>query len=85
MGCTFQACIFQTFTYFPGWTYSGRKEATRDDAVSVPAYNLFSLGARMTPGGEQGRVTLRLFADNILDKRYWKDTGAQTMEIPSSI
>jgi iron complex outermembrane receptor protein len=60
----------------PGWGYTGRKEATRDDAVSVPGYNLFNLGARYTPGGEQGRVTLRLYADNITDKRYWKDTGA---------
>jgi iron complex outermembrane receptor protein len=60
----------------PGWSYTGRKEATRDDAVSVPGYNLFNLGARYTPGGEQGRVTLRLYADNIADKRYWKDTGA---------
>jgi iron complex outermembrane receptor protein len=59
-----------------GWSYTGRKEATRDDAVSVGGYNLFNLGARYTPGGEQGRVTLRLYADNILDKRYWKDTGA---------
>jgi iron complex outermembrane receptor protein len=60
----------------PGWSYTGRKEATRDDLVSVPGYNLFNLGARYTPGGEQGRVTLRLYADNIADKRYWKDTGA---------
>ena len=60
----------------PGWGYTGRKEATRDDAVSVSGYNLFNLGARYTPGGEQGRVTLRLYADNITDKRYWKDTGA---------
>jgi len=61
----------------PGWSYTGRKEATRDDLVSVPGYNLFNLGARYTPGGEQGKVTLRLYADNIADKRYWKDTGAQ--------
>jgi len=60
----------------PGWSYAGRKEATRDDAVSVPGYNLFNLGARYTPGGDGGRVTLRLYADNITDKRYWKDTGA---------
>jgi iron complex outermembrane receptor protein len=60
----------------PGWSYTGRKEATRDDLVSVPGYNLFNLGARYTPGGEQGRVTLRFYADNITDKRYWKDTGA---------
>jgi len=59
----------------PGWSYTGRKEATRDDTVSVPGYNLFNLGARYTPGGEQGHVTLRLYADNITDKRYWKDTG----------
>jgi iron complex outermembrane receptor protein len=60
----------------PGWSYTGRKEATRDDAVSVASYNLFNLGARYTPGGEAGRVTFRLYADNITDKRYWKDTGA---------
>jgi iron complex outermembrane receptor protein len=60
----------------PGWSYSGRKEATRDDAVSVSGYNLFNLGARYTPGGERGKVTLRIYADNIADKRYWKDTGA---------
>ena len=60
----------------PGWSYTGRKEATRDDAVSVSSHNLFSLGARYTPGGEKGRVTVRLYADNITNKRYWKDTGA---------
>lgn len=60
----------------PGWGYTGRKEATRDDAVSVGGYNLFNLGARYSPGGEQGRMTFRIYADNILDKRYWKDTGA---------
>jgi iron complex outermembrane receptor protein len=60
----------------PGWSYTGRKEATRDDMVSVPSYNLFNMGARYMPGGEGGHVTLRLFADNITDKRYWKDTGA---------
>jgi iron complex outermembrane receptor protein len=60
----------------PGWSYTGRKEATRDDAVSVPGYNIFNLGARYSPGGEQGRMTFRIYADNIADKRYWKDTGA---------
>jgi iron complex outermembrane receptor protein len=60
----------------PGWSYTGRKEATRDDVVSVRGYNLFNLGARYTPGGEEGRVTFRIYADNIADKRYWSDTGA---------
>ena len=60
----------------PGWGYTGRKQATRDDVVAAPGYNLFNMGARYTPGGERGRVTLRLYADNITDKRYWKDTGA---------
>ena len=60
----------------PGWSYTGRKAATRDDVVSVSGYNLFSMGARYTPGGEKGHVTFRLYADNITDKRYWKDTGA---------
>ncbi len=46
----------------PGWSYTGRKEATRDDAVSVSGYNIFNLGARYTPGGEQGHMTLRLYA-----------------------
>jgi iron complex outermembrane receptor protein len=60
----------------PGWNYSGRKEATRDDAVSVPGVNIFNLGARYTPGGDQGRLTFRIYANNIADKRYWSDTGA---------
>jgi iron complex outermembrane receptor protein len=60
----------------PGWSYTSSKEATRDDEVNVGGYNLFNLGARYSPGGEKGRVTLRLYADNILNKRYWKDTGA---------
>ena len=59
----------------PGWDYTGRKDATRDDAVSVSGYNIFNLGARYSPGGEHSHVTLRMYADNILDKRYWKDTG----------
>lgn len=60
----------------PGCNFASRKEATRDDTVSVPSYNLFNLGARYTPGGEQGRVTFRIYADNIANKRYWSDTGA---------
>ena len=60
----------------PGWSYSSRKEATRDDAVSVPSVNLFNLGLRYTPGGEQGRMTFRIYANNVADKRYWSDTGA---------
>ncbi len=60
----------------PGWSYTSRKEAMRDDTVSVPSYNLFNLGARYTPGGEQGRVVFHIYADNITNRRYWSDTGA---------
>ena len=60
----------------PGWSYTSRKEATRDDLVGVGGYNLFNLGARYSPGGENGHLTFRMYAENILDKRYWKDTGA---------
>lgn len=60
----------------PGWGYTGRKAATRDDLVSVDGYNLFNFGVRYAPGGEFSHVTFRLYADNIADKRYWKDTGA---------
>jgi iron complex outermembrane receptor protein len=60
----------------PGWNYSGRKAATRDDLTSVSGYNVFSVGARYSPNGDDGHVSFRLYADNVLDKRYWKDTGA---------
>ncbi len=60
----------------PGWNFSSRNEATRDDTVSVPSYSVFNLGASYTPGGEQGRVTFHLYANNVTDKRYWSDTGA---------
>jgi len=62
----------------PGWSYTGRKEATRDDTISVPGYDLFNFGARYTPGGEQGHVTFRLYASNIADKKYWSDTGTNS-------
>ena len=60
----------------PGWILSSRNEATRDDTVSVPAWNVFNLGASYTPGGEQGRMTFHLYANNVTNKRYWSDTGA---------
>jgi iron complex outermembrane recepter protein len=60
----------------PGWSYTGRKEATRDDAVSVPGLQPLQPGRALHARRRAGRVTLRLYADNIADKRYWKDTGA---------
>jgi iron complex outermembrane receptor protein len=60
----------------PGWSYTASKEATRDDLVSVPSYNIFNFGLRYAPGGEKAKITYRVYADNITDKRYWKDTGA---------
>jgi len=60
----------------PGWSWTSRKEATRDDLVSVGGYNLFNLGVKYAPGGDGGRLSIRLFSDNLLNKRYWKDTGA---------
>jgi iron complex outermembrane receptor protein len=60
----------------PGWNYSSSKEATRDDTVSVPGVNLFNLGLRYTPGGEHGRATFRIYANNLTNKKYWSDTGA---------
>lgn len=60
----------------PGWIYSSRNEATRDDTVSVPSWNVFNLGASYTPGGEHGRMTFHLYANNITNNRYWSDTGA---------
>jgi iron complex outermembrane receptor protein len=60
----------------PAWNYSSLKYATRDDSVSVPGVSLFNMGLRYTPGGERGRVTFRVYANNIANKRYWSDTGA---------
>ena len=60
----------------PGWSFTSLKYAMRDDSVSVPSYNLFNLGLRYTPGGEQSRVTFRVYSTNITDKKYWSDTGA---------
>jgi len=60
----------------PGWSYTSRKEATRDDIVSVPSYNLLNFGARYSPRGEQGRVSFHVYANNITNRKYWSDTGA---------
>ena len=60
----------------PGWSYTSAKYATRDDTVAVSGYNLFNLGARYNPGGEWSKITFHFYAENVLNKRYWKDTGA---------
>jgi len=60
----------------PGWNFAGRKSAAFDDSVSVSSASIFNIGARYTVGGDKGHTTVRLYADNIFDKRYWKDTGA---------
>jgi iron complex outermembrane recepter protein len=65
----------QGLSLMPGWSYTGRKEATRDNTVSVAGYNLLNLGVRYTPGGEERRLTFRIYASNITRKRYWSDTG----------
>jgi len=61
----------------PGWTYSSRKEATRDDVVSVPSVNLFQYGCALTHREATMAVSrCAIYADNIANKRYWSDTGA---------
>jgi iron complex outermembrane recepter protein len=67
---------FHNLFLMPGWTITSSKDAQRDDSVSVPAYNVFNLGLRYTPGGEQGRIAFRIYASNITNKKYWSDTGA---------
>ncbi|MFP5276683.1 MAG: TonB-dependent siderophore receptor [Acidobacteriota bacterium] len=67
---------FSGLYLMPGWSFTSLKYAMRDDSVSVPSYNLFNLGLRYTPGGEQGRITFRAYSTNITDKKYWSDTGA---------
>jgi len=66
----------KSLSLMPGWSYTSRKDATRDDSVLVAGYNLFNLGLRYQPGGEHSPLAVRIYADNIADKRYWKDTGA---------
>ena len=68
--------LLKGLALMPGWSYTSRKEALRDGTVSVPGYNLFDLGLRYTPGGEQGRVSFHVYAENIIDKKYWSDTGS---------
>ncbi len=70
------AAGLKDFHLLPGWSWTSRKDATRDDVVSVGGYSLFNLGAKYAPGGDGGRMSFRVFADNVLNKRYWKDTGA---------
>jgi iron complex outermembrane receptor protein len=64
------------FHLMPGWSFVTRKDATRDDTVSVPSVNLFNLGASYKPGGEKSRVTVHVYANNVANKRYWSDTGS---------
>ncbi|MFC5473647.1 TonB-dependent siderophore receptor [Paraherbaspirillum soli] len=58
-----------------GWQYSGRKAATRDGNVEVPAYSVFDAGLRYKTVLAGHAALLRLSVDNLFDKRYWKDVG----------
>ena len=49
----------------PGWSYTGRKEATRDNSVSVPPIISSTWGRATRSAASKGRMTLRLYADNI--------------------
>lgn len=57
------------------WLYSGRKPATRDGSVSLPAVHVFNAGLRYRLRINGHTATLRANVDNVFDKRYWKDAG----------
>jgi iron complex outermembrane receptor protein len=63
-------------TLLGGWRYSGAKAARPDNAVRVSAYNVFDAGLRYRGHLHGHAVTWRLMVNNLLDRRYWRDSGS---------
>lgn len=59
-----------------GMQYSDRKNANKLGNVSVPSYTLFDLGANYQFKANGLENTVRFKADNLLNKKYWRDAGA---------
>lgn len=59
-----------------GVYYTGRRSDDMQDRVFLPGYATVSLGAayRLTPADAHA-ITLRVTADNLLDKTYWATGG----------
>jgi iron complex outermembrane receptor protein len=64
----------RTLHLLPGWDFTGRKAAGLGGVASVPSYSIFNLGARFAPKFTP-RMTYSVYAENLFDKFYWKDTG----------
>eukprot|EP01037_Dinobryon_pediforme_P045341 gene45341-57771_t len=58
------------------WLYSGSKLAAANGVAAVPAYHIFNAGLRYKTMLGGHATTLRLTVDNLFNKVYWKDTGA---------
>ncbi|MBI2384662.1 MAG: TonB-dependent siderophore receptor [Elusimicrobia bacterium] len=76
-----QATLEWSISRLPGaslngtWARVSEKYASRDNSLSVPAYNRFDLGARYALAVGPSRVTWRFRVENVLDAVYWKDVG----------
>ncbi len=55
------------------WQYSGKKAFDIENTVSVPAYNVFGLGASYATKVGGMAATIRANVDNVTDKFYWRD------------
>ena len=59
------------------WQYSGNKAYTPDNAVIVPGYQVYNVGARYLTRVGNTTTTIRFNVDNVLNKFYWRDATQQ--------
>jgi len=57
--------------------YSGSKEATRDNSISLPWFWQWDTAIVYRHRSQAGAVTWRLGIDNVLDRRYWREAPTQ--------
>ena len=56
------------------YLYTGRQYLDAANAVSIPSWNRFDLGARYTFKAAQQRYTVRALVENVANKAYWAST-----------
>lgn len=68
--------VLQGWTFTGNWSRTGAMQTSDNNTTeSTDAYDLFAIGARYTGTVGNTPATVRLYVDNLFDKRYWSNVS----------
>ena len=66
---------FEGLSANANWLYTGKRPASRDNAVYAPDFHRLDLGLSYVQKTKAGATTYRLAIENVTDERYWRDVA----------